>query len=210
MHKEVIVMLLLALLIPFAGPSFAGDNSKDAATKQELEKLNDMVPNHNSWAISLNVLQLDKFLDYKGTKLYPVVQVKVSLATRDDKSKNFDEMKLYEQFWFHKKTPLGVSRKMPFSVPTNSLGTIVIDETADAEHETLALCNAIVRIVLDAHLFHAAVSVIAPENLCTRLGENLSTLRFREVTNIDAKQEGVILHVFTETRKFDNNYLFEN
>lgn len=210
LHKEEIIMMLVALLMSIACPALARDDGKDAASKQKLEKLNNTVPSHNSWAMSLDVLMLDRFLDYKGSRLFPVAQVKASLAIRDDKSKSFDRIKLYEQFWFHRKTALGVSRKMEFSVPSYSLGTLLIDGSGDAEHETQALCNVIVRIVLDAHLFHSGVSVIAPENLCSHLGENLSNFRFREVTKISAEQEGIILHILTETQGFDRYYLFEN
>lgn len=210
MDKQVAVVLLVALVISFAGPACAGNVGQNATSEQELEKLNNMVPKHNSWAVTLNVRRLDKFLDYKGARLSPVVQVKASLAIRDDQSKNFDQTKLYEVFLFHKKTALGVSRKMAFSVPNNSQGTIIIDESADAERETSALCNAMLRILLDAHISGAAVSVIAPESLCSPFEESLSSFRFREVSNVSADQRGIMLHVFTETRNFDHYYLFEN
>lgn len=203
MSMRLVIAMLMGLHLMTCSPLLAADNDE-----QTWDNVGSEVQRSNDFVILLKAHELKRFLEYKGSKLFPVTAVDARVSVRDGNGQAFAPFKHYETFWFHNSVGVGVSREMQLKIPHSSQGAIVIEDTPEAQKETKSICNAIARLLLDAHILNSGLTVIAPDALCAQLASDLGNFRFHQIGTIRSNDQGILLHVKSKSQSFDKYFWF--
>jgi hypothetical protein len=125
--------------------------------------------------VELDAKELKGYLTFNGTKLAPIVKVKVSCRC-DTRHNRFAPVIKYEDLWFGKDATIGCRRAMP--LPINARDHIAVFVTSSSGHlteaEIAACAKALVRLRLETILNRNALDVVRVPNYA--FGDVLSTL----------------------------------
>jgi len=132
-----------------------------AAIKDMSEYLpDDYLGTEFKWSMVLYLPDVKDCLNYPGTTLHPLT--KVSVRFNQYPSAGKVESKPYEEFWYHKKSILGMRRRNQITLAASSNGAIILcprneDESSDCSS---AITNALVRVLLDVQFQSAITSLV--------------------------------------------------
>jgi hypothetical protein len=136
-------------------------------------------PSQYDDVIELEAKERKGYLDFAGSKLGPIVEVKV-LCRCDTKHNRFAQPIKYEDLWFGKDTSIGCRRNVPlpinprdqvaifFTQNTSNLSDAEIDACARAlvrlRLETILNRNAIVAVRVPSYAYSELTSTLEGEN----------------------------------------------
>ncbi|CAN5294602.1 hypothetical protein BH10CYA1_BH10CYA1_28700 [soil metagenome] len=63
-----------------------------------------------NWLVSLNTTVLDHMLDYPGSLIHPITQIRVMVHNRDRRTQVWSKGQIYEDLWFSNGRPLNLFR----------------------------------------------------------------------------------------------------
>lgn len=103
------------------------------------------------WAMYIDVKDLPDYLNYKGTKLYPITKARTFVRTfpRDTTPFTQENSEVFEEFWYHKSTPLGSRRRLALKLARGSAGAIAMGKLDAGRHHPEAAANVAVRTFVD-------------------------------------------------------------
>lgn len=132
-----------------------------AAIKDMSEYLpDDYLGTEFKWSMVLYLPDVKDGLNYKGSTLHPLTKVSVRFNQYPTAGKV--ESKPYEEFWYHKKSILGMRRRNQISLATSSEGAIILCPRKEAESSdcSSAITNTLVRVLLDVQFRGAITSLV--------------------------------------------------
>jgi hypothetical protein len=124
--------------------------------------------------IELDAKERKGYLNFSGSKLNPVVEVKV-LCRRDTKNNRFAQPIKYEDLWYAKDTTIGCRRNVPLPINRRDQVAVFFSNGSNLSEAEIAACaKALVRLRLETILNrNAIVTVRVPSNA---FREMISTL----------------------------------
>jgi hypothetical protein len=137
-----------------------------AAIKDMSEYLpDDYLGTEFKWSMVLYLPDVKDSLDYEGSTLHPLT--KVSVRFNQYPSVGKVESKPYEEFWYHKKSILGMRRRNQVQLVAGSGGAIILCPRKERESSdcSSAITNALVRVMLDVQ-FRGGITtlVVVPDS----------------------------------------------
>lgn len=150
--------LLIFILVVFF---FAPLPQARAAFDRSLEDL--YFRGNFDWAMFIEVKQLKQFLNYKGSKLFPVSKVRIYARRFDRLKKNEEKVpasRIYEEYWYHKGLPVGSRRHFNLDVSPGQQGVVVIGELDSSTDGSSFAANAALRAILDQQLKKSVVNLV--------------------------------------------------
>ncbi len=139
------------------------------------------------WVVHLKATPLHGYLNYPGSSLNPLKNVRVDYRLTPRLFNQRDETMHFENLWYKDAVPIGCHRRLAkLNLKAGWQGAIYIDDNQYANDSTPALTNAIVRTVLDVSLLGGVpVVVLAPPALVPKIASELGRYNFR-TTNDDS------------------------
>jgi len=96
--------------------------------------------------------------NYRKSQLNPLTDVSVSFrSSQRGASVSAKPAELYEEFWYHLGTPVGLKRFQSLTISPNQFGTIIVGNVGD---HCDAAANVVIRLLLDLALRKVATSVV--------------------------------------------------
>lgn len=132
-----------------------------AAIKDMSEYLpDDYLGNEFKWSMVLYLPDVKDSMNYTGSTLYPLT--KVSVRLNQYPSAGNVQAKAYEEFWYHKKSVLGMRRLNQIQLAPASDGAIILCPRKEKESTDCAeaITNALVRVMLDVQFRGAITSLV--------------------------------------------------
>lgn len=160
-----------------------------------------------NWLITLNTTTMDQMLNYPGSLIHPITQVRVVYFTFDGRKQTWSRGKIYEDLWFSNGRPVGCRRytRLPFQY--GSYGAIHVAHTRDCATQTRALDDTIVRLFVDLALNNSVISsVVLPLEICDNAASDLGSFNFYQATIISAGRL-LMLHFQSTPRNFDKYFV---
>jgi hypothetical protein len=99
----------------------------------------------SDWQMTISASSLQQYLDYPGSSLHNVSDMKIAWAQPAGKASN-----PYEDLWYSESTPIGCKRWQALGITPGTGGVVRILNTNPAESGAVA--NAVLRICLDLAL----------------------------------------------------------
>jgi hypothetical protein len=165
---------------------------------------------HSDFVIRLKAHVLPHYLKYKTSTLDPVTAVDITYKKRDQhRPQEFTPLKRYEDLWFHDRHSIGVLRSEHLELERGQHGIVMIEDTPDLASQTGPVSMALIRILMDVHLLDANVTAVVPDHIYHQLTPDLAALHFHETHMLSSSQRGILFHLVSTDRKFDNYYWFD-
>lgn len=162
----------------------------------------------SSWLISLHTSTLDNLLNYPGSAIHPVTQVRVMFFTREARSQNWGKGKIYEDLWFTSGKPIGCRRHMSLPIQPGSYGTIYVARTKDCASQTKALDNTILRLFVELYRGNSIItSVVLPAEICENASTDLGSFNFLQAAIITTGRT-MMLHFQSSPMGFDRYFTY--
>ena len=154
--KRIAPACLLALLLVLLNPIVGFASVKDM--KEYLP--DDYLGNEFKWSMVLYLPDVKDTLNYKGSTLQPLT--KVSVRFNEYQTVGNVQSKPYEEFWYHKKSVLGMRRLNHVRLAPASYGAIILcpRKDEDGSYCSSAISDALVRVMLDAHFKGGITSLV--------------------------------------------------
>ncbi len=112
------------------------------------------------WAMFVEMKDDRPFLKYPGSQLNPLTVFKITARTfpqNEDAESTSPPARLYEEFWYHGHTPIGLKRYSKLEISPNQIGIVAL---ATSGGNNAAAANVIVRLLLEIQLQRAAMAVV--------------------------------------------------
>lgn len=107
----------------------------------------------NDWVIYIDTTTKKEFLNYKGSQLNPISNLRVSYRRTPRHSEGFDPSpRKYEDLWYHQGRALGSRRYCSLNIDQNKRGIVIVRNSEDAAREPRAVANAIVKLTVELAL----------------------------------------------------------
>lgn len=171
-----------------AGLSF---DSLDEFSENNLDASND-------WVMYLNSSIRPNYLNYPGSALTPltIVRAKCRITPEQDKLPSGSPPQLYEEMWYHDGVPIGMRRFSNLPAIKHKLGTIMVNCTSNQPQETLAVSNALVRLIVELELVSADRSyVVVPSAMYETVEDKLKQYKFLRHNSFAADRRRLIIHL---------------
>lgn len=126
--------------------------STQAAVAEVDSSLNDeMFARQFDWAMYVEVKELPNYLNYKGSKLRPITKARTFLRSfpRDAAADKTKGSEVFEEFWYHKTSPLGSRRAAPIKLAKGTTGIIAIGDVSQCATHPDAATNVAIRTFVD-------------------------------------------------------------
>lgn len=154
------------------------------AVKEMTQALpDDYLGTQLDWAILLDLPDTSYYLNYPGSKLWPVTKVSVHFRSyRQDARRAPTTDTFYEELWYHKQAVLGMRRFHQFSIPQYSMGAIIVcpaDSQSDLSLRAPAITDAILRLLVDIQFRNGVTGlVMVPQNEYENIADALAQYNF--------------------------------
>lgn len=141
------------------------------------------------WAMFVDVHELKGYLQYPGSRLYPLTDVRVIYRplAKGKRGADYVKAKVYEEFWYHNHIPVGLKRNEQLKIAPDKFGIIYV-QPRDGEGDHLdATANAVVRIAADLWLNDVLLGyVVVPYNLFDQMVSELGRFNFSKSASINS------------------------
>lgn len=171
-------------------PSLSFD-SLDEFSEDNLDATND-------WVMYVDSSTLPNFLNYPGSALTPLTNVRAKCRITPEMGKPLSgtSPKLYEELWYRDGVPVGMRRFSNLPSVKHRLGTIMVNCASNQRQEALALSNALVRLTVDLELLAADRSyVVVPSAIYEMVEDKLRQYKFLRRKGIGADRRRLIIHL---------------
>lgn len=155
-----------------------------AATKEMTESLpDDYLGSEFSWSMVLDLPDVDYYLKYRGSKLWPLTKITVNLKCYPQRNKCITATStFYEEFWYRNEIPVGLRRYNQISIPPQSDGAIIVcpgDSESDLSSRAPAIADALVRLLVDVQFRNAVIGIVmVPGSEYDAIASTLSRYKF--------------------------------
>jgi hypothetical protein len=146
----VLVVVCLSFLFVFPSSAQINSDLSDPYLDREFD-----------WAMFVDARELKDYLKYPGSKLYPVTNVRVTFRSIQ-RGINPQRMptEAYEEIWYHDGLPIGLHRHRNLKLAPGAMGIIVLGSSTEESDRTAAMCNALIRLIMDVELHKAVISLV--------------------------------------------------
>lgn len=200
------VMTVLMLVVGIISIQFSGFQSV-RAEEEEFPTIETRFTLGLDWLITLNTTTMDHMLNYPGSLIHPITQVRVTYFTFDGRKQTWSKGKIYQDLWFSNGRPVGCRRYTRLPFQNGSYGAIYVARTRDCVNQTRALDGTIVRLFLDLALNNSVISsVVLPLEICDNAASDLGSFNFYQATMITAGRL-LMLHFQSYPRNFDKYFV---
>jgi len=132
----------------------------------------------NDWVMYLEVKRLDHYLRYPGSRVHPIINIRVSYRVVPEAQAQElapKNKRIYEDLWCHNGITIGSHRVNQLSLGSQKIGTIIVSCAENAGQESASIASAIAHVTLDLKLKKAIIAaVVVPiesfNQVCTDLG----------------------------------------
>lgn len=200
-----VLMILLCLFACWSQLFTTGNAIADETDFPTLEPRYSM---GCTWLISLNTTVLDHMLDYPGSLIHPITQIRVMYYLRDQRTHGWTKGEKYEDFWFSSGRPIGcrIYRNLP--IPSGSYGVMYVARTKDCGNQTRAIDDSILRLYLDLMSLNCVLSsVVLPQEICDNAASDLGAFNFYRASIINGGRY-LLLHFLSSPMGFDKYYMY--
>jgi hypothetical protein len=153
-------------------------SSCSAAVTPELSDY-DLQQNY-SWAMYVEAHDVDHYLNYLGSKIHPLTRVRVRFRyfPRRLGAPSWPA-RTYEEFWYQEGRVVGLRRYGQVQMTPVDFGTIIVGPTDNKIPYTMAIADAIVRLMVDLQLQHVVTAgITVPTDLYDQLLVNFKRYHF--------------------------------
>lgn len=199
-------VILFVLMFCMQVPVWSGAPTDDEMSLPFLEKRYTMGAD---FILALNVTSLDYMLNYPGSTLRPVTQVRVMYFQRDPQTKQFTQQgQLYEDLWYSSGRPIGCRRYMKLPVQPGAYGAIALLRSKDAGNNTRAADNLALRLFCELSTIRCSVTAfIMPLEYCDNAGSDLGSFGFYNTSSVTAGRV-LLLHLSSTPYGFDKYFQY--
>jgi hypothetical protein len=181
-----------------------------ASTAEMLMDLSDSsLDRRYDWAAFLDMQSMPDYLNYPGSQLRPITNVKINFRTCQRTSGQTQIngfTRPYEDLWYHESTPIGCRRYRNSLIDGNRTGVIIVGPSVEPE-KSQTLANALVRLLVDFEIRDLNIAmIVVPKSIYERLSDNLSRYGFQPNIGYQGGQQ-ISLHLASNPRGNDG-YLF--
>ena len=190
---SLIAGLLLCSVVSLPSRAF---NSLDEFGDRSLDV-------HNDWVMYVDVSTLQNNLSYKGSRLSPISDARISYRLTLDKGKpgSGTSLQLYEELWYHNGLPLGLKRYCNLPMISHKLGTIMVSVSGNTSQETQAISSTLARLTLELCLIAAVRSdIVVPQAAFQMVVTDLKRYNFFPKTQISSDHKRMIIHLVSNPR----------
>jgi hypothetical protein len=155
-----------------------------AAVKDMAEFIpDDYLGTQFPWALVMDLPDASYYLNYRGSKLWPLTRVRVNLRTYSQQNnREPPTTTYYEDLWYHNQSPIGLRRYNEISIPRLSYGAIIVcpgDSTSNSLQRAQAIADAFARLLVDIQFRNASAGlVLVPEDEYDTITEALGQFGF--------------------------------
>jgi hypothetical protein len=155
-----------------------------AAVKDIAEDIpDDYLGTEFPWAMILDLPDVGYYLNYPGSKLWPLTKVRVNLRTYSPANNREPPIQtLYEDLWYHNQSPIGLRRYNEISISRQSYGALIVcpgNNTGNTKQRAQAIADAITRLSVDIHFRNASTGlVLVPEDEYDTVADALGQFGF--------------------------------
>ena len=162
------------------------------------------------WAMYLDTHDLKQYLTYPGSQLHPITVVRINFRALNRGARTRPKSAaIFEDFWYHNGTPVGLRRYNQLNIAPDLFGVIVIGADDDQPEHGTAVANALVRLLLDLQLKQIITSVVmVPSRKYDQLAGELGRYGFFPYMRVMAGQQ-MSIHLRTYPRGKDQYYFFQ-
>ncbi|MBX9691220.1 MAG: hypothetical protein K2Z81_02480 [Cyanobacteria bacterium] len=171
---SVTAYILICVLTLIYGPPPCFSQLADHSDEEKLDRQHD-------WVIFADIQDKLSLFKYKGSRLYPVTNVRLSLRPISNSRRKAIDLKTerYQDLWFHHGQVVGSRRYKPLDLTPNSVGTIIIRNLSEEQDSCQAAAGAVVQLSVDLFLRRILVSsVVIPQDRYNDFTESLATYGF--------------------------------
>jgi len=166
----LLAIVLIALLCP---PPCLADINADL---EDAGIVDTYLQREFDWVMRVDIHDTD-YANYRKSQLRPLTEVAVSFRSfQRGVSLSDKPSELYEEFWYHQGTPVGMRRFRTLNIAPNHFGTIVVGTVGD---HCAAAANVVIRLLLDLALKNVATSVVlVPQDKYDQIAAELARNNF--------------------------------
>ncbi|MDZ4836605.1 MAG: hypothetical protein SGJ27_22740 [Candidatus Melainabacteria bacterium] len=107
----------------------------------------------NDWVIYVEAKNKKEFLNYKGSHLNPITNLRVIYRKTPRHSSDADiTPRTYEDLWYHQGRALGSRRYCKLEIDETKRGIVIFRNSEDAVREPRAVANSIVKLTVELAL----------------------------------------------------------
>lgn len=199
---SLLVLCFASLLIQFAV------STRASADELEFPPIERRITMGSNWLLSLNISTLDNMLNYPGSLIHPITQVRVILYTHDFRTQSWSKGQIYEDLWFSNGRPVGSRRYLRLQLPPGSYGNIYVVRTKDCSSQTKALDDTILRLFVDLVRLNSILSaVVLPQDICDNAASDLGIFNFYPA-NIIGAGKMLMLHFQSTPMSYDKYFVY--
>ena len=113
------------------------------------------------WAMYLDARTVDHYLNYTGSTLHPLMRARIRyryFARRLGPAKW--PARTYDELWYHDGKPVGMRRYGQLKIDPRDIGTVIIGFSDNRVNSSLAITDALVRLLVEMQFQRAVVSVV--------------------------------------------------
>ncbi len=161
-----------------------------------------------NWLISLNTTVLDHMLDYPGSLIHPITQIRVMYYIRDRRTQGWSKGQIYEDLWFSSGRPIGSRRYTSLPINSGSYGVMYLVRTKDCANQTKAIDDCVMRLYLDLMNLNCVLSsVVMPLEICDNAATDLGLFNFYRAKVLSGGRY-LLLHFLSSPMSFDKYYMY--
>ncbi len=134
----------------------------------------------NDWVIYIEAKSKKEFLNYKGSNLNPITNLRVIYRRTPRHSEGSDcTPQPYEDLWYHQGRALGNRRYCALKIEKMKRGIVIIRPSEDAAREPRAVANVIVKLTVELALKNiVCLGFIVPKDMYKDVVADLSHFGF--------------------------------
>ncbi len=113
-----------------------------------------------NWAMYIDLEEDKPFLNYAGSRLNPLTQLRVTTSSfQRGTTKTLDSApaQVYEEFWYHEETPVGLRRYRALDIKSNEIGAIFLGGKGN---NVAAAAKVLLRLALDLDLHQLSPGIV--------------------------------------------------
>ncbi len=113
-----------------------------------------------NWAMYIDLHEDKPFLNYPGSRLNPLTQISVTYSTFQRTLTNRPDRvpaQIYEEYWYHEETPIGLRRYRSIELESNQIGAIYLGGRGN---NAAAAAKVLLRLAIELDLQQLSPSLV--------------------------------------------------
>lgn len=186
-------------------------SAESALAAQQPDPTGGLFELASDWAFTMNVQMHTNYLNYPGSSLRGLTDVKVYYLPKTPTAVFSDPGQHYEDFWFHTGKVLGSRRFTAIKIMPGSMGLIVVQPSDGSSADTRATADAIMRVLVEVAASRGSImEVIVPLSIYPQLASELNQFRFYPTRFLKGNVPSHLLHLVSFPQGQDQYFYFAN